>query len=243
MSVLCPRLAGGIRASDYASSVPTLSVSQALPLPTASPEWLRLARLARLLAWISLAWLCIEGTVGVIAGIAAGSIALLGFGLDSAIEGIASVIVVWRFSGSRTLSETSEGRAQKLVGASFFLLAPFITFEATRTLLNGAEADTSWVGIGLSVGTLCICQPLGLMKRRIGNRLGSSATSGEGRQNLLCGYLAGAVLVGLLGNTWFGIWWLDPIAALAIATFAVIEGRKAWNGESCECAGCAVPGT
>jgi divalent metal cation (Fe/Co/Zn/Cd) transporter len=190
---------------------------------------------------VSLAWLCIEGTVGVIAGIVAGSIALVGFGLDSAIEGIASVIVVWRFSGSRMLSVTAEARAQKLVGASFFLLAPYIAVQAIRTLIGGAEAETSWVGIGLAVGTLFICQPLGLAKRRIGNKLGSSATSGEGTQNLLCGYLAAAVLVGLLGNTWFGLWWLDPIAALLIAAIAVVEGRKAWRGESCECAGCAVP--
>ena len=217
------------------------STSATLPLPPASPEWLRLARLARLLAWASLAWLCVEGTVGVVAGLAAGSIALVGFGLDSAIEGIASVIVVWRFSGSRTFSNTAEGRAQKLVGASFFLLAPYIAVEAIRSLVGGAEADTSWVGVGLAFGTLFICQPLGFAKRRIGNKLGSSATSGEGTQNLLCGYLAGAVLVGLLGNTWFGLWWLDPIAALVIAAVALVEGRKAWRGESCECAGCAVP--
>jgi divalent metal cation (Fe/Co/Zn/Cd) transporter len=180
--------------------------------------------------------------VGVIAGIVAGSIALLAFGLDSAIEGIASVIVVWRFSGSRTLSETSERRAQKLVGVSFFLLAPFVAIEAMRAVLGGAEADTSLVGIGLSIAALFVCQPLGFIKRRIGNQLGSAATAGEGTQNLVCGYLAGAVLIGLLGNTWFGLWWLDPIAALSIAGVAVAEGRKAWNGESCECASCAVSG-
>jgi divalent metal cation (Fe/Co/Zn/Cd) transporter len=183
----------------------------------------------------------VEGTIGVVAGIVAGSIALLGFGLDSAIEGLASAIVVWRFSGSRTLSETSERRAQKLVGVSFFLLAPYLAIEGLRALLSGAEADTSWVGIGLSIATLFVCQPLGFIKRRIGNQLGSSATAGEGTQNLLCGYLAGAVLIGLLGNTWFGLWWLDPIAALLIAAVAVVEGRKAWNGESCECGGCAIP--
>ena len=127
------------------------------------------------------------------------------------------------------------------MGASFFLLAPYVAVEAIRTLITGAEAETSWVGIGLTIGTLFICQPLGFAKRRIGSKLGSSATSGEGTQNLLCGYLAGAVLIGLVGNTWFGFWWLDPIAALAIAAVAVFEGRKAWNGESCECAGCAAP--
>jgi divalent metal cation (Fe/Co/Zn/Cd) transporter len=212
----------------------TLPMAERAPLATASSKWLRLARLARTLAWVSLGWLCVEGTIGVVAGIVAGSIALLGFGLDSAIEGLASAIVVWRFSGSRTLSETSERRAQKLVGVSFFLLAPYLAIEGLRALLSGAEADTSWVGIGLSIGTLFISQPLGLAKRRIGNKLGSPATSGEGKQNLLCGYLAGAVLVGLLGNAWFGLWWLDPLAALVIAAVAVVEGRKAWNGESCQ---------
>jgi divalent metal cation (Fe/Co/Zn/Cd) transporter len=216
---------------------------QAASLPGASSEWLRLARVARLLAWTSLAWLCIEGTVGVIAGIAAGSIALVGFGLDSAIEGVASVIVVWRFSGSRTVSETAESRAQRLVAASFFLLAPYIAVEAVRTLVVGAEAETSWVGTGLCIAALFVCQPLGLAKRRIGNKLASSATSGEGTQNLICGYLAVAVLVSLLANAWFGLWWLDPIAALIIAGVAVVEGRKAWRGESCECVSCAVPNT
>jgi divalent metal cation (Fe/Co/Zn/Cd) transporter len=219
------------------SSLPT---SQALPLATASPEWLRLARVARLLAWVSLAWLCIEGTIGIAAGVAAGSTALVGFGLDSAIEGMASVTVAWRFSGGRTLSESSERRARKLVAVSFFLLAPYLAVEAIRALVTGAEAETSWIGIGLSIGALFICQPLGLAKRRIGNKLGSSATSGEGTQNLLCGYLAVAVLVGLLGNTWFGLWWLDPIAAVAIAAVAVVGGHRAWNGATCGCAGCAV---
>jgi divalent metal cation (Fe/Co/Zn/Cd) transporter len=193
------------------------------------------------LSWLSLAWLTVEGTVAIVAGIMAGSVALIAFGLDSAIEGVASVVIVWRFSGSRLLSERAELRAQRLVAIQFFILAPFITYEALGKLIEGGDVETSWLGIGLTIATLGICQPLGFAKRRIGEKLGSSATVGEGLQNLLCGYLAIAVLVGLLANAFFGVAWLDPIVALGIAGVAVYEGRKAWRGESCSCAACEVP--
>jgi divalent metal cation (Fe/Co/Zn/Cd) transporter len=210
-------------------------------IPAARSDWLRDARRARRLATFSLAWLCFEGAATRTAGLLAGSIALVGNGLDGAIEGLASVIVVWRFSGSRTLSTTSERRAQQLVALSFFLLAPYIEFEASRALLVEHHAETTWLGVGLSIGTLSICPWLGRAKLRLGDRLGSAATSGEGRQNLLCAYLAVAVLVGLLASTLLGLWWLDPTVALCIAGLAVWEGRRSWRGEGCECAGCAVP--
>jgi divalent metal cation (Fe/Co/Zn/Cd) transporter len=203
-----------------------------------SEEWLRTARLTRLLSWLSLVWLGIEGAVAIVAGVMAGSIALIAFGLDSAIEGVASVVIIWRFSGSRIFSERAERRAQVLVAAQFFILAPFITYEGLEKLMTGGEIETSWLGIGLTIATLAICQPLGFAKRRLGAKLGSSATIGEGTQNLLCGYLAIAVLVGLLANTLFGIWWLDPLVALGIAAVAVHEGRKALRGEGCGCATC-----
>ena len=206
-----------------------------------SAEWQRLARRARLLAAVSLGWLCFEGTATATAGFLAGSIALVGNGLDGAIEGLASVIVLWRFSGARTLSATSEARAQRLVAVSFFLLAPYIAVEATRTLIGEHHAETTWLGIGLSVATLCICPWLGRAKLRLGEQLDSPATAGEGRQNLICSYLAAGVLVGLLANTLLGLWWLDPAVALSIAALAVREGRRAWRGESCECATCAIP--
>src|SRR5215469_10419222 len=160
-------------------------------LPGSEP-WLRLARRAKLLATLTLVWLGIEGTVGVIAGVMAGSIALVAFGLDSAIEGLASVIVIWRFTGSRTVSPDAERRAQKWVAVSFFLLAPYVA------------AETSWLGIGLTVGTLLLCPWLGRAKQRVGEKLGSRATYGEGTQNMLCAILAAAVLVGLAANTLFG---------------------------------------
>jgi divalent metal cation (Fe/Co/Zn/Cd) transporter len=150
------------------------------------------------------------------------------------------VIVVWRFTGSRTLSTSSERRAQQLAALSFFLLAPYIAFEATRALVTEPHAETTLLGIGLSIGTLCVCPRLGRVKLRLGQQLRSPATAGEGRQNLICAYLALAVLAGLLADTLFGIWWLDPVVALAIAALAITEGRRAWRGESCGCASCQI---
>jgi divalent metal cation (Fe/Co/Zn/Cd) transporter len=203
-------------------------------------SWMRLARLARILAALTLVWLGIEGTVGVVAGLLAGSIALVAFGLDSAIEGLASVIVLWRFTGTRTISPVAERQAQKWVAVSFYLLAPYVALEAIETLIEGAAAETSWLGIALTAGTLVLCPWLGVAKQRVGAKLESRATYGEGTQNLLCAILAGAVLVGLAANSLFGFWWLDPVIALAISVICVREGYKAWQGEQCGCAPCAM---
>jgi divalent metal cation (Fe/Co/Zn/Cd) transporter len=199
----------------------------------ASPAYLRLARQARLLSWASLAYMALEGLVGVIAGIAAGSIALIGFGIDSAIEGFASVIIVWRFTGARTFSHAAEEKAQKLVAVAFFLLAPYVAFEAVRSMVVGSHAEESVVGIALAASSLVLMPVLGRAKQRIGRRIGSSATASEGKQNLLCAYLAAALLVGLLGNALFGAWWLDPAVGLLIAVVAVHEGRESWRGDAC----------
>jgi divalent metal cation (Fe/Co/Zn/Cd) transporter len=198
---------------------------------------LRLARRARLLSWLSLAWMTVEGAVAILAGLAAGSIALIGFGLDSAIEGFASVVIVWRFTGSRVFSEAAETRAQKLVAIQFFVLAPYVAVESARALVNGDRPDETLVGILLSAGSVVFMPMLGIAKQRIADQLGSAATKGEGRQNMLCAYLAGALLVGLLGNALVGAWWLDPTVGLLIAFVAVKEGREAWRGEGC----CVAP--
>jgi divalent metal cation (Fe/Co/Zn/Cd) transporter len=202
---------------------------------TRGPGWHRAARQARLLSWLSLAYMAAEGTIAIIAATLAGSVALLGFGLDSAIEALASVIIVWRFTGTRTLSETAEDRAQKAVAVTFFLLAPYIAYDAITALAAGDHARTSWLGIGLSIASLAVMPALGIAKRRLGARLESGATAGEGTQNLLCAYLAAAVLAGLLANTFLGWWWLDPAVALGIAALAVREGIEAWRGEDCAC--------
>ena len=200
----------------------------------------RLIAQAKALSWLSLGWMTIEGAVAITAAIMAGSVALLGFGIDSAIEGLASVIIIWRFTGHRRLSEQAEQRAQKLVAFQFFLLAPYVAQDAVRALLAGDRPSTSWLGIALAVSSVVIMPVLGRAKQRIGARLGSAATAGEGTQNLLCAYLAAGVLVGLLANTLLGLWWLDPVVALGIAALAVREGREAWQGDGCACA--AVPG-
>jgi divalent metal cation (Fe/Co/Zn/Cd) transporter len=174
-----------------------------------------------------------EGAIAIFAGISAGSVALVGFGLDSAIEGLASVIIIWRFWGARALSEAAERRAQKLVAVSFFVLAPYVAIESVRALVTGHEANTSWLGIGLTVVSALLMPALGIAKRRVGAELGSAATAAEGTQNMLCAYLSIAVLAGLLANTLFGAWWLDPIAGLFIAYVAVHEGRESWEGEDC----------
>lgn len=192
-----------------------------------------LAGRVRLLSWLSLAWMTIEGAVAIGAGIVAGSIALVGFGLDSAIEGFASVIIIWRFTGQRVFSHAAEERAQRLVAVQFFLLAPYVGVESIRALVRGDHAQASWVGVGLALASVILMPALAVAKQRLADQLGSAATAGEGRQNMLCAYLAGALLLGLLGNALFGAWWLDPAVGLLIAGVAVREGAEAWRGEGC----------
>ena len=206
-------------------------------VPARSAEWHAAARRARLLSWVSLAWMGAEGAIAITAGVLAGSIALLSFGLDSAIEGFASLVIVWRFTGSRLLSHAAEERAQKLVAIQFFLLAPYVGFEAVHKLVTAEQPETSWLGIALVSSSVIGMPFLGIAKRRLADTLGSVATRGEGTQNLLCAYLAAAVLVGLLGNALLGLWWLDPAAALVVAAVALKEGRESWRGEGC-CASC-----
>jgi len=210
------------------------------PWPQAplTADWLRLARLARILSWVTLAWMGVEGGVAVGAALVSGSVALLGFGLDSGIEAIASVIVIWRLTGTRLVSPTAERRARKLVAVSFYLLAPYIAAEAIRALATGDRAETSVVGLALTAGTALFEPALGMAKRRIGARLGSASVAGEGTQNLLCAYLALAVFAGLAANALLGAWWLDGTVALGIAGWAVVEGRRAWAGKTCGCATC-----
>jgi divalent metal cation (Fe/Co/Zn/Cd) transporter len=212
-----------------------VSEATLVTLREAPPEWLRAARRARALSWVSLVWMGAEGAIGITAGVLAGSIALVGFGIDSAIEGVASLVIVWRFTGHRLLSHTAEERAQKLVAVQFFLLAPYVAIEAVRHLVNAQDVETSVLGMVLTATSLVGMPFLGLAKQRLADTLGSSATHGEGAQNLLCAYLAGAVFLGLAGNALFGWWWLDPVAALFIAGVAVREGVETWRGEGCCC--------
>lgn len=215
--------------------LPTLPppLASAPVAPVSRERYDQLAARVRLLSWLSLAWMSVEGAVAISAGLVASSVALVGFGLDSVIEGVASVIIIWRFTGDRVFSHAAEQRAQKLVAVQFFLLAPYVGVESVRALLDGEHAAVSWVGIALAAGSVILMPMLGIAKERLADQLGSAATKGEGRQNMLCAYLAGALLVGLLGNALIGAWWLDPLVGLLIAAVAVREGREAWHGEGC----------
>jgi divalent metal cation (Fe/Co/Zn/Cd) transporter len=201
--------------------------------PEHGPGWQRAARAARRLSWFSLAWMTAEGALGLAAGMESGSISLVAWALGSVIEGLASVIVIWRFTGSRLASEDAEQRAQKAVAASFFLLAPYVAAEATWDLVSGHRASASALGLAVTAASLVLMPALGYAKRRLGARLGSGATAGEGTQNLLCAAQAGAVLAGLAATAAWGWSWLDPAVALLLAGWAVREGISAWHGGDC----------
>jgi divalent metal cation (Fe/Co/Zn/Cd) transporter len=193
-----------------------------------------LVRRARRLSWITLVWLAIDGVVGMTAGLTSDSVALVGWGLDCAIEAAAAVVIIWRFTGTRIHSARAERRAQQVVAVSFLLLAPYITVAALDHLHTGAGAAPSWLGIGLAATDAALMPFLGTAKRRVGSELGSFATHADGTQNLLCAYLSLAVLAGLLLNALAGWWWADPVAALLVAVVAVQAGRRTWRGETCE---------
>jgi divalent metal cation (Fe/Co/Zn/Cd) transporter len=193
----------------------------------------QLRRRARMLAWGGNAWHLVEFAVALSAGVAASSVALVGFGIDSLIELLAGSVVVWLFTGRRIRSETAERRAQQAIGISFFLLAAYITGDALRTLAGAHHPQTSWPGIALAAVTAPTMPLLARAKRRIGRRLGSAATVSESAQNLLCAYLSVALLLGLGLNALLGWWWADPLAALVIAALAVREGVEGWRGAGC----------
>jgi divalent metal cation (Fe/Co/Zn/Cd) transporter len=202
--------------------------------PVRDGQWLADARKARWLAWASLAWMSAEGAVGLAAGLAAGSVALAGWAAGSAIEALASLIVIWRFTGSRTLSQTGERRAQQAVAASFWLLAPLIVFGAVRDLAGQHEPASSLPGIIITASSVIVMPALGIVKQRLGRRLDSGATAGEGTQNLMCAAQAAAVLAGLaVVAVWPGGWPADPVIALGIAGWSAWAGWRAWQGAGC----------
>lgn len=192
-----------------------------------------LVRRVKQLSWLSLVWMTAEGIIGVSAGIAANSIALIGYGIDSTIAGIGSLVIIWRFTGARAHADAAERRAQQIVAISFFLLAPYIAVEAVRRLLTGNEAEGTWVGVGLAAVSVVLMPYFGHAKKRLGTRLRSSATAGEGIQNLLCGYLSLTILIGLGANAVVGLWWADPLVACIVALAAINGGVRTWRGETC----------
>jgi divalent metal cation (Fe/Co/Zn/Cd) transporter len=192
----------------------------------------RLHRRARALAWATIAYNTLEGVVAVGAGLAAGSVALVSFGLDSAVEVLSAAAVAWQFGGGSDPA-TRERRTLRLIAVAFFALAAYVTAEAVRTLLGAGEPDPSPVGIALAAASLVVMPLLVIAKRRTGRALGSASVVADSTQTLLCTYLSAVLLVGLLLNATVGWSWADPVAALVIAAVAVREGVEAWRGDAC----------
>jgi len=204
--------------------------------PAPDDGWHRAAAWARRLAWVSLVLVGVEGAVGLWQGLSAGSIALTGWALGSIPEGLAGAVVIWRFTGARTLSATAERRAQIGVAVSFWINAPYIAAESVRHLLGDHRSEGSVIGIAVTAAAVLVMPMLGRAQRRLGSRLGSAATVGEGVQNYLCAVQAAAVLVGLtLTAQWAGGWWLDPLIGLGVAAVSVWQGFRSWRGEGCGC--------
>ena len=201
------------------------------PTPTLDgAERSRLERAARLLAWATIAWNAIEAVVAISSGLVAGSLALVGFGIDSTIEVFAATVVLWRLRG---VDEEREQRALKLIALSFFALAAYIGVEVIRDLVADNDADTSPVGIGLAIASLAVMPALAFAKRRVGLQLGNRTVVADAAETKLCVYLSVILLAGLVLDATVGWWWADPLAALGIAALAVREGREAWEGEDC----------
>jgi divalent metal cation (Fe/Co/Zn/Cd) transporter len=199
---------------------------------TTDPEQRRLlSRRARLLAGASVSYNVVEAVIAISAGVVAGSVALVGFGLDSVVEVSSGLIILWQFR--HRLPETRERQALRLLAISFFVLAAYVAFESVRALVAGADPDTSPVGIGLAIASLIVMPVLSWAQRRTGKALGSNAVVADGTQTLLCSYLSAVLLAGLVLNATLGWGWADPIAGLLIAGVAAREGLQAWRGEGC----------
>jgi divalent metal cation (Fe/Co/Zn/Cd) transporter len=191
----------------------------------------RLGRRAQLFAGASVAYNVIEAVIAITAGLVAGSVALVGFGLDSIVEVSSGLIILWQFR--HRMPEARERQALRLMAFSFWALAAYVTFESVRALPTGHDPEFSPVGIGLAIASLLVMPLLSWAQRRTGRQLGSAAVVADSTQTLLCTYLSAVLLAGLLLNASLGWSWADPIAGLVIAAVAVKEGREAWRGEGC----------
>ncbi|MGO4362658.1 cation transporter [Terrabacter sp. RAF57] len=190
-----------------------------------------LVRRARLLAAASVAYNVAEAVVAITSGRVADSTALVGFGLDSTVEVMSGLVILWQFG--HPVPEEREHLARRLIAVSFFALAAYVTVESVRAVVAREQPDTSVVGIALAGLSLAVMPLLSQWQRRTGRELGSGAVVADGTQTLLCTYLSGVLLVGLLANALLGWWWLDSVAALVIAAVAVREGRSNWRGDAC----------
>jgi divalent metal cation (Fe/Co/Zn/Cd) transporter len=189
-------------------------------------------RAGRQLEYFTLGWNLTEAAVAVSAGLFAGSIALIGFGIDSLIESFSGGILLWRLQWTKT-DESRERLAHRLVGVSFFVLAFYVAFEAGKSLLRREQPETSVVGVVLSVVSLIAMPLLARAKRRVAAKLDSRALHADSRQTDICAYLSAILLSGLLLNALFGWWWADPVAALCMLPMIFREGMEAVRNQSC----------
>ena len=196
-----------------------------------SEEKVRLGRRAQLLAGASVTYNAVEAAIAITAGAAAGSAALVGFGLDSVVEVSSGLVILWQFR--HRMPESREQRAGRLIAVSFFALAGYVAQDSVRALVNGADPDASPVGIALAATSLLVMPWLAWAQRRTGRALHSNAVVADSSQTLLCTYLSAVLLGGLVLNAALGWGWADPVAGLVIAAIALKEGRDAWRGEGC----------
>jgi divalent metal cation (Fe/Co/Zn/Cd) transporter len=199
----------------------------------------RLGRRAQLLAAGSVSYNLAEAAVAVTAGAVAGSVALVGFGLDSLVEVGSGLVILWQFR--HPVPESRERRALQLIGVSFFALAAYVTVESVRSLAGTSEPAPSPAGIVLAALSLLIMPVLSVAQRRTGRALGSGSVVADSAQTLLCTYLSAVLLAGLLLDALLGWGWADSAAGLIIAAVAAREGVAAWRGENCGCAPAAAP--
>lgn len=187
---------------------------------------------ARRLAWATIGYNTAEGVVAVAAGLAAGSVALVSFGLDSAVEVLSALAVSWQFS-ARGDAQARERTTLRLIAVAFFALAGYVAVDAVRSLATDAEARPSTVGIALAIASVLVMPLLSRAKRRVGRQLGSATVNADATQTELCTYLSAVLLGGLLLNATVGWTWADPLVAFVIAGVAGREGLQAWRGDSC----------
>jgi len=187
-------------------------------------------RRGRRLAYLTIIWNLLEGIIAVSAGILAGSIALVGFGVDSVIEVSSGAIILWRLLSG----EHREQLALKLVGVSFFALAAYVAFDAVKSLWLIEPPEATYVGIAIAALSLIVMPWLAREKRKVANKLNSRAMRADSRQTDICTYLSAILLGGLGLNALFGWWWADPVAALVMAPIIAKEGLEAWRGETCD---------
>jgi divalent metal cation (Fe/Co/Zn/Cd) transporter len=205
--------------------------------PTSSVTRDHLVRRGRALSILTLVWMSVEAGVSLTAAVAAGSVSLLGFGLDSVIELASAGTILWLYTHQRSSATAAERRAQQLVTLCLLALAAYVTFDAIHALTNGSHPHTSWLGVGVCLGAIVFMPLLARAKSRVAVQLASAATAGDAAQSRLCAISAAAVLITLLANHLAGWWWLDPITGLGIAALALYEARNAWAGEVCaDCA-------